>query len=82
VKRANPESITTLALAACRIRERRKEGALGFSEVREWPKGQARREYGFRACAQEGASSDVQLHIEGMADLIKNRFGAWRFEWL
>jgi len=28
-----------------------KEGALVLSILREWPKGQARREYRFRACA-------------------------------
>jgi len=39
------------ARAACRIREN-KRGALGSFESREWPKGQARREYGFRACAE------------------------------
>jgi hypothetical protein len=39
-----------------------KEGAPDSLEMREWPKGQARREYGFRACAK-WRIYDVQLHI-------------------
>jgi hypothetical protein len=29
-----------------------KEGAIDSLDMREWPKGQARREYGLRACAK------------------------------
>jgi len=48
---ANPESILTLRLRLVAFAENKKRRAWPFLYLREWPKGQARRGYGFRACA-------------------------------